>query len=100
MNQLNALKYKPETFTLYHVSPDHQHQMDALAEKCNEGELTEKEYEEYLRLLAGIQRLPIENARVFARFRNPELFDERGEFKKRSPNRPTKKARHSAFRKV
>jgi predicted transcriptional regulator len=98
MKQFKALKYRPETFMLYRISTDHQRRMDELAEKCNEGELSEKEYEEYLRLVQEAQLLSLENAKVFARFRNPELFDERGEFKKRVPHRQAKRARSSASR--
>jgi len=70
--------------------------MDELAEKCNEGDIRREEYQEYLRLVEEAQLLSLENARVFARFRNPELFDARGEFKKNATRRKATQALRGA----
>jgi len=88
---MKQLKLKPMVFKLYRITPEQQQRLDELADKGNEGTLTEKEYEEYKQLVAEAQRLTIENAKTLARFEHPELFNLR-----ESGKRPkSKKSRRS-----
>jgi hypothetical protein len=80
---MKQVKLKPVIFKLYRISPEQQRRLDELADKGNEGRLTEKEYEEYKRLVEEAQRLTIENAKTLARFEHPELFDLRESVKPR-----------------
>jgi len=72
---MKQVKLKPVVFKLYRVSPEQQRRLDELADKGNEGTLTEKEYEEYKQLVEEAQRLTMENAKTLVRFEHPELFD-------------------------
>jgi cell shape-determining protein MreC len=72
---MKQLKLKPIVFKLYRIPPEQQQRMDELADKCTEGTLSKREYQEYRQLVEEAQRLTIENAKTLVRFKNPELFD-------------------------
>jgi hypothetical protein len=72
---MKRLKLKPVIFELYRIPPEQQQRMDELADKCNEGQLTPGEHQEYKQLVEEAQRLTIENAKTLARFKAPELFN-------------------------
>jgi len=75
-------------FPLKRLSQKKQRRMDELADKCHEGLLTKREYEEYARLVDEAQRLTVENAKRLAQWASVEQADERSGAKP-SPRRRT-----------
>lgn len=88
---------------LRRLSPDENARLQALMDKNNDGLLTKSEQQELERLGAKVDELMLENSRLLARVKRPELFDENGDpIKRRIQNalKTSAAKRHGAKRKM